>query len=52
MDTIVALGWIIAAGGLGTLLGATIGFYAAQVQQEARQRKTNHTLNNLKRRSS
>lgn len=47
MDPTVALGWIIAAGGLGTLLGAAIGFYASESARERRLRITNHKLNNL-----
>ncbi|QRI45114.1 membrane protein [Microbacterium phage Shocker] len=47
MDETMALGWIIVAGSLGTLLGATVGYYAAQVQQEQKLRTTNRKLNNL-----
>ncbi len=47
MDATVALGWIIAASGFCTLLGATVGYYAAQVQQEQKLRTTNRKLNNL-----
>lgn len=47
MDETVALGWIVVASGLCTLLGATVGYYAAQVQQEQKLRTTNRKLNNL-----
>lgn len=47
MDETVALGWIVVAGNFGTLLGATVAYYAAQVQQEQKLRNTNRKLNNL-----
>ncbi len=47
MDPIVALGWIITAGGVGTLLGAAVGFYASESMRERRLRITNRKLNNL-----
>lgn len=47
MDETVALGWIIVTGSLGTLLGATVGYYAAQVKQERQYRRVTHKLNNL-----
>lgn len=47
MDTIVALGWSIVAGGIGTVVGAALGFFTSESLRERRQRRTNRKLNNL-----